>query len=160
MAEPAHPLPPAWDPSIPPRLLRPPDVSPPPRAAPALEPTTDGATRDEEHRRLLVGNLVVRRLTYRSVARVAWPFFGALYAVTVAAGVVVWNVAALLGWSPGTDGVDVAWAAVAASAVAVPALVAATLGLAALYNVVGERYGGVEIAVVSPRRYRRADGGR
>ncbi len=114
MAEPAHPLPPAWDPSIPPRPLRPADVSPPPRTAPALEPTTDGAAHDEEHRRLLVGNLVVRRLTYRSVARVAWPFFGALYAVTVAAGVVVWNVAALLGWSPGTDGVDVAWAAVVA----------------------------------------------
>lgn len=164
MAEHAHSLPPSWDPSIPPRPLRPPDVSPPPsRVTRAVVDGVAGdgaAATNDEHRRLLVGNLVVRRLTYRSVARVAWPFFAALYAIALAAGVLAWNVAALLGWSPGADGVDIAWADLAASVVAVPVLVLLALGLAALYNAVSERSGGVEIAVVSPRRYRQADGGR
>lgn len=165
MAEPLRPLPPSRPITLPPRSLRPPDVSPPPTARVDRVPVDDGAAADgtsggDEHRRLLVGSLVVRRITYRSVARVAWPFFAALYAVALVVGLAAWNLAALAGWSPGTDGVDVVWAALASSVVVVPALVLTALGVAALYNAVSERAGGVEIAVVSPRRYRRTDGSR
>lgn len=162
MADPARSLPPSWDPAIPPRPLRPPDVREPARPRPVPSPAADGTVvlSGEEHRRLLVGNLVVRRLTYRSVARVAWPFSAAAYAAALVIGTAAWNLAALAGWSPGTDGLDVAWAAAALGVVVVPLLVAVSLGLAALYNVISERTGGVEIAVVSPRRYRRSDPGR
>jgi len=133
------------------RPLRPPDVAAP--VAPA--PNAYGqATTDGEHRRLLVGSLVVRRIAYRSVLRVAWPFFGALYALGFALAAVAWNIAALAGWEPTRDGVDAAWTTVALGVVAVPTLVAGAVALAALYNVVSERCGGIEVSVVSPRRYR------
>lgn len=111
-----------------------------------------------EHRRLLVGELVVRRVFYRSVVRVAWPFFLALYASVLAVGLAAWNVAAVLGWSPGdedVDGGEVFWTALGAGVVVVPLAVAASLGLAALYNTVSEHTGGLQVAVVSPRRSRR-----
>ncbi len=110
------------------------------------------------HRRLLVGDLVVRRVTYASVTRVSWPFFAALYATATAVAVVAWNIAALAGWSPhdhGVDGITVIWAVVAAGVVFVPVAVAVALGVAALYNAVSRRTGGLEIAVVSPRHHRR-----
>lgn len=133
------------------RPLRPPDVT-----APMVTATTGDGTgaTDGEHRRLLVGSLVVRRVAYRSVLRVAWPFFGALYAVTLAVVAAAWNITALAGWDPSRDGVDVAWAALALGVVVVPTLVVLAVALAALYNVVSERCGGIEVAVVSPRRYR------
>ncbi|MCB1006987.1 MAG: hypothetical protein KDB35_22580 [Acidimicrobiales bacterium] len=128
--------------------------------ATAAPPPTE---RHGEHRRLLVGDLVVRRITYRSVSRVAWPFLAALYGALLGVAVVGWNVAALLGWSPaehGLDGLQVFWTAVAAGAVLVPAGVGLALVLAALYNAVSERTGGLQVAVVSPRRAaRRAEGG-
>lgn len=138
------------------RPLRPPDVSAPAGPPPASD---EHAGADGAHRRLLVGSLVVRRVTYRSVLRVAWPFFAALYAAALALGAAAWNVAALAGWDPGRDGVGVIWTALALGIVVVPVLVVLALALVALYNLVSERCGGVEVAVVSPRRYR-ADGRR
>lgn len=111
-----------------------------------------------EHRRFLIGDLVVRRVTYASVAHVAWPFFAALYAIGFGVGVAVWNVAALAGWSPddrGLDGVTVAWAVIAAGLVVVPVAVGVTVAVAALYNAVSRHTGGLEFAVTSPRRHRR-----
>jgi hypothetical protein len=108
-----------------------------------------------ERRRLLVGDLVVRHVSYRSVARVAFPVLAGCYAALVGVGVLVWNVAALTGWSPGDDGLvgtEVFWSAVAAGVVLIPLGVTGALGVAGLYNLVSDRVGGIEIAVVSPRR--------
>ena len=111
-----------------------------------------------EHRRLLVGDLVVRRVSYRSVSRVAWPLFLGLYVGAVFVGVAAWNLAALAGWSPGERdlaGDEVFWTAVAAGVVLVPLGVALALATTALYNAISERTGGIEVGVVSPRRSRR-----
>ena len=111
-----------------------------------------------EHRRLLVGDLVVRRVSYRSVSRVAWPMFSGLYAGALLVGVAAWNLAALTGWSPAEHdlaGGEVFWSAVAAGIVLVPLSVVLALAAAALYNAISERTGGIEVAVVSPRHSRR-----
>ena len=111
-----------------------------------------------EHSRLLVGDLVVRRVSYRSVSRVAWPLFLGLYAGAVLVGVAAWNLAALAGWSPADRdlaGDEVFWSAVAAGVILVPLGVALALGAAGLYNAISERAGGIEVSVVSPRRSRR-----
>ncbi len=111
-----------------------------------------------EHRRLLVGDLVVRRVSYRSVSRVAWPLFLGLYAGAVLVGVAAWNLAALAGWSLGDRdlaGDEVFWTAVAAGVVLVPLGVALALAAAGLYNAISERAGGIEVSGVSPRRSRR-----
>jgi len=110
------------------------------------------------HRRLLVGSLVVRRVSYRSVARVALPLFSVVYVVGVGLAALVWNLAAVAGWSPdddGLSGVTVFWWAVTAGLVAVPLATMAAVAMGALYNEVSERVGGIEIAVVSPRSQRR-----
>lgn len=98
---------------------------------------------------------MIRRVTYRSVAGVALPFLASLYAICLAAAVVAWNVAALAGWSPesdGLEGVTVLWLSVVAGLVLVPLGVLVALGLTGLYNVVCRGRGGIEVAVVSPRR--------
>ncbi len=108
-----------------------------------------------EHRRLLVGDLVIRRVAYRSVAGVAFPFLASLYAICLGIAALAWNVAALVGWSPASDGLEggtVFSLAVLAGLVLVPVGVLVTLGLTALYNVVCRGRGGIEVAVVSPRR--------
>ena len=119
----------------------------------AARSTDDGPP--VERRRLLVGDLVVRRVSYRSVARVMFPVIAGCYAALVAVGVLAWNVAALVGWSPGEDdlvGAEVFWSAIAGGVLLVPLGVVAALGVTALYNGVSDHVGGVEIAVVSPRR--------
>ena len=96
----------------------PPGTAPAPAVAPG-----PAEEHSHEHRRLLVGDLVVRRVSYRSVARVAWPFFVALYASLLAAGLVAWNLAGVFGWSPGDDdlvGGEVFWTAVGAGVVLCP----------------------------------------
>ena len=127
------------------------------QAAPP-SPAPEGGGGGREHRRLLVGDLVIRRVSYRSVSRVAWPLFLGLYAGAIAAGLVVWNVAELAGWSPAEHdlvGGDVLGTAVAAGVVLVPLGVALALATTALYNAISERTGGIEVGVVSPRRSRR-----
>lgn len=124
-------------------------------APPTPETAGDGR---HEHRRLLVGDLVVRRVDYRSVSRVAWPLLSGLLGGTLLVGVLAWNVAALAGWSPADQdlvGTEVFWSAVAAAVVLVPLGVGLALATAGLYNAISERAGGIEVKVVSPRRRRR-----
>lgn len=107
-----------------------------------------------ERRRLLVGDLVVRRVSFRSVARVAFPVLAIAYVIGVGLGAVAWNVATQAGWSPDPDypsGITVLETTLVAGVVVVPVAWLVTLGLAALYNGVSKWTGGVEIAIVSPR---------
>lgn len=107
-----------------------------------------------ERRRLLVGDLVIRRMSYRSVARVALPVFALAYLIALALGLVAWNVGSAFGWTPDPDQPDgdtVFWSAVGAGVVVVPFAWLSTLGLTALYNGVSRWTGGIEIAIVSPR---------
>lgn len=128
---------------------RPPAPAGPPAPAPARAP------EHGEHRRLLVGDLVIRRVTYRSVAGVALPFLASLYAIGLGIATLAWNVAALAGWSPESDGLEgatVFWLAVVVGVVLVPVGVLVLLGLTGLYNAVCRGGGGIEVAIVSPRQ--------
>ncbi len=133
---------------------------PPNGSTPTVAPgrTEPPRTDDRhEHRRLLVGDLVIRRVSYRSVARVVWPLFLTVCAGALTAGIIAWNVAALAGWRAAEHdlaGGAVFWTAIGAGVVLVPLAVALALGTAALYNAISERSGGLEVAVVSPRRSR------
>lgn len=109
-------------------------------------------------RKLLVGSLVVRRVSHRSIARVAFPIFAITYVVGVGLAALTWNLATVAGWSPGDDGLSgntVFWCAVAGGLVGVPLAVLAAMALGVLYNGVSDRVGGIEVAVVSPRGTRR-----
>lgn len=122
------------------------------------DPTSPLTSSNGGSRKLLIGSLVVRRVSHRSVARVAFPVFAIVYAVGLGVASLIWNLAAVAGWSPGDDrpaGNTLFWWAVAGGLLGVPLAVLAVVAMGVLYNAVSGRLGGIEIAVISPRQARR-----
>lgn len=119
--------------------------------------------------RVLKGQLVVKRLRLRSVAKVALTFYLCLFAVVAVAGTVLWSLANREGWVTGwtgflvdvgftdaaVDGPTLARASATAGAIMVATVTMLTVTAAFFYNQLSGLIGGLEVTLASPNRLQR-----
>jgi len=141
-------------------------VDTPPRS----EPTMSTYQSSDGRRRILMGQLVVKRLRLRSVAKVALAFYLCLWAVVALAGTILWSLANREGWVTGwtgflvglgftdaaVDGPTLARASAAAGGIVLVTVTLLTVAAAFFYNQLSGLIGGVEVTLASTKRRRGA----
>ena len=133
-------------------------------------PTVQAERGGDGRQRFLIGDLVIRRLKLRSVAKVALVFFLCLLAMVLIAGVLLWNLANRAGWVTNWTGflVDLGFTDATvdgptifrASALAGLTLVATatflSIAAAVMYNQISGLVGGFEMSLRSTKRHQSA----
>lgn len=127
-------------------------------------------TETVEPGRPLAGDLVVRRLRLRSVAKVTFTFALCMLAVVLVAGIVLWTVADRAGWvkqwtsllvdlgftDATVDGPTILRASSLAGVIVAATATLLTLAAAIIYNQISGLVGGFEFSVRSRRSGRRS----
>lgn len=143
-------------------------------AGPRPDPAVSTYEGTDGRRRILMGQLIVKRVRLRSVAKVALTFYLCLWAVVAVAGTILWSLANREGWVTGwtgflvdlgftdaaVDGATLAKASATAGAIIVATATLLTIAAACFYNQLSGLIGGVEVTLTSTKHRRGRGRGR